>query len=139
MGASAAPEHVRQDRRCCHEVICRRELRRGRSSPSMPPNVVLELHLDSGFAVDAFHPCRQLVGSDGIAATIGAGPVHLHATAVCFPRRRYFHWTLFSTNAQNCCVFVLYYILIIQGSCRSFRQPGLDSRRRRHLELRSFR
>jgi hypothetical protein len=57
LGASGAPEHVREDHRCCHEVLRRRELRQGcrDSSPSAPPIVVLELRLDSGFAVDAFH------------------------------------------------------------------------------------
>jgi hypothetical protein len=141
LGASAAPEHVRQDRRCCHEVLRRRELRRGRrdSSPSVPPSVVLELRLDSGFTTDAFHTCRRLLGSDGTTTAIGAGPTHLCAAAGCFPWCRYFKWTLFSNNTRNCCVFVLYYILIVQGDRSSFRQPSLDSRRRRHLERRSFR
>ena len=120
LGASAAPTHVRQDPRCCHEVLRRRELRRGRrdSSPSAPPSVVLELRLDSGFAADAFHPCRRLLGSDGTAAATGAGPAHLRAAAVCFPRRRYFQWTLFSTNARNYCVFV-----VILYSNRTGRPP----------------
>jgi hypothetical protein len=53
-GASGAPEHVREDHRCGHEVLRRRELRWGRRdfSPSAPPSVVHELRLDSGFAVD---------------------------------------------------------------------------------------
>jgi hypothetical protein len=47
LGASGAPQHVREDPRCGHEVFRRRELRRGRrdSSPSAPPSVVLELRL----------------------------------------------------------------------------------------------
>jgi hypothetical protein len=55
-------------------------------SPSAPPSVVLELHLDSDVTADACHPCRRLLGSDGTAA----GPAHLRATTVCSPRRRYF-------------------------------------------------
>jgi hypothetical protein len=76
LGASAAPEHVRQDHHYCHEVLRRRELRRGRrdSSPSAPPSVVLELCLDSGFTADASHPCRRLLGSDGTVVATGAGP-----------------------------------------------------------------
>jgi hypothetical protein len=109
LGASVAPEHVRHDHQCCHEVLHCRELHRGRrdSSPSAPPSVVLELRLDSGFAADAFHPCRRLLGYDGTASTPGAGPAHLRAIAVCPPGRRYFQWTLFSTNAHNYCVFVV--------------------------------
>jgi hypothetical protein len=34
LGASAALEHVRQDHRCCHEVLRRRELHRG-CSPTL--------------------------------------------------------------------------------------------------------
>jgi hypothetical protein len=114
LGASAAPEHVQQDHQCCHEVLRRRELRRGHrdSSPFAPPNVVLELRLGSGFAADSFHPCRRLLGPDGTAAATGARPAQLRAAAVCFPRPMYFQWTLFSSNARNCCVFLLYYILI---------------------------
>jgi hypothetical protein len=56
-----------------------------------------------------------------------------------FPPVQVLSVDLFSTNARNCRVFVLYYILIVQGDRRSFRQPGLDSRRRHHLERRSFR
>jgi hypothetical protein len=87
LGASAAPEHVRQDRRCCHEVLRHRELCRDRrdSSPFTPPSVVPELHLDSGFAADAYHPCRRLLGSDGTTAATSAGPAHLRAAAVCPP------------------------------------------------------
>jgi hypothetical protein len=105
----------------------------------VPPSAVLELRLDSGFAADAFHPCRRLLGFDGTTAATGAGLAHLRAATVCFPRRRYFQWTLFSTNTLNCCVFLLYYILIVQGAHRYFRQSCLDSRRRRRLERRSFR
>jgi hypothetical protein len=139
LGASVAPEHVRQDRRCRHEVLHRCELRRGHrdSSPFAPPSVVLELRLNSNFAVDAFHIYR--LDSDGTATATGARPAHIRVAAVCFPRHRYFQWNLFSTNTQNYCVFVLYYILIVQGDRRSFRQPSLDSQRRRHLEHRSFR
>jgi hypothetical protein len=38
--------------------------------PLLPrqPSVVLELPLDSGFAADACHPCRRLLGSDDTAA-----------------------------------------------------------------------
>jgi hypothetical protein len=109
LGGSTAPEHVRQDHRYCHEVLRRRELRRGHrdSSPSAPPSVVLELRLDSGFVADTSYPCRRLLGSDGTAAAIGAGPAHLRAATVCSLWRRYFHWTLFPTNARNYCVFVV--------------------------------
>jgi hypothetical protein len=53
-GASGPPGHVREDPCCGHEVLCSRELRRGRrdSSPSAPPSVVVELRLDCGFAAD---------------------------------------------------------------------------------------
>jgi hypothetical protein len=124
LGASGPPEHVRQDHRCCHEVLRRRELRRGRrdSSPSAPPSIVLELRLDSGFAANACHPCRWLLGSDGTAPATGAGPAHLRATAVCLPQSRYFQWTLFSTNARNYCVFV-----IILYSNRIGRPPPLPT------------
>jgi hypothetical protein len=61
----------------------------------------------TGFATDTFHPCRQLLVSDGVAAATGAGPAHLRAASVCSPRRRYFQLTLFSTNAHNYCVFVV--------------------------------
>jgi hypothetical protein len=92
LGASGVPEHVRQDHRCCCEVLRRRELRRNRrdSSPFAPPSVVLELRLASGFATDACHLCRRLLGSEGTTAPTGAGPAHLRAAAVCSPRRRYF-------------------------------------------------
>jgi hypothetical protein len=92
LGASGAPEHVREDPRCGHEVLRRRELRHGRkdSSPSASPSVVLELGLDSGFAADACHLCRRVLGSEGTAAPTGAGPAHLRAAAVCSTRRRYF-------------------------------------------------
>jgi hypothetical protein len=55
LGALGPPGHVREDPFCDQEVLCSRELRMGRrdSSPSAPPNVVVELHLDSGFAADA--------------------------------------------------------------------------------------
>jgi hypothetical protein len=141
LGASEAPEHVRQDHRCCHEVLRHRELRRGCRdfSPFASPSVVLELRLNSGFATDAFHPCRRLLGSDGTAAATGAGPAHLCAAVVYSLERMYFQWILFSTNAHNYCVFVVYYILIVQGDRRSFRQPSLDSRRWWHLQRRSFR
>jgi hypothetical protein len=109
LGGSGALEHVREDHRCCHEVLRRRELRRGRrdSSPSAPPSVVLKLRLNSRFAADACHPCRWLLGSDGTAAATSAGPAHLHAAAVCSSRRMNFQWTLFSTNTCNYCVFVI--------------------------------
>jgi hypothetical protein len=146
LGASAAPEHVRQDHRCCHEVLCRRELRWGcrDSSPSAPRSIVLELRLDSGFAADAFHPCRRLLSSDGTAAATGIGPAHLRATTVCFPRCRYFQWILFSTNARNCCVFLLYYILNVQGDCCFFptarpRQPETTTPRASIFPLGGFR
>jgi hypothetical protein len=93
LGASAAPEHVRQDCRGCHEVLRRCELHRGRKdlSPSTSPSVVLELRLDSGFTADTSHLCRWLLGSDGTAAATGAGLTHLRAATVCplTPRRRY--------------------------------------------------
>jgi hypothetical protein len=73
-----------------------------------------------------------------LAGGFSAPTAQLRAVTVCFPRRRYFQWT-FSINARNCCVFLLYYILIVQGDRCSFRQPGLDSRRRRHIERQSFR
>jgi hypothetical protein len=36
LGASGAPEHVRQDHRCCHEVLRRRELRGVVEIPLLP-------------------------------------------------------------------------------------------------------
>jgi hypothetical protein len=92
LGASGAPKHVREDPRCGHEVLRRRELRRGRrdSSPSAPPSVVLELRLDSGFAVDACYLCRRVLSSEGTAAPTGAGPACLRAAAICSTWRRYF-------------------------------------------------
>jgi hypothetical protein len=92
LGATGAPEHVREDPRCGHEILHRRELRRGRrdSSPSAPPSVVLELRLDSGFAADACHLCRRVLGSEGTAAPTGAGPTCLRAATVCSTWCRYF-------------------------------------------------
>jgi hypothetical protein len=92
LGALGAPEHVREDHRCGHEVLRCRELRRGRrdSSPSAPPSVVLELRLDSGFAADACHLCQRVLGFEGTTAPTGVGPARLCATAVCSTRRRYF-------------------------------------------------
>jgi hypothetical protein len=87
LGASGAPEHVREGRRCCHEVLRRRELRRGRrdSSPSEPPSIIIELRLNSGFAADACHLCWRLLDSEGTTAPTGAGPALLRAAAVCSP------------------------------------------------------
>jgi hypothetical protein len=92
LGALGAPEHVQEDPRYGHEVLRRRELRRGRrdSSPSVPPSVVLELHLHSIFATDACYLCRRVLGSEGTAAPTGAGPAGLRAAAVCSTWRRYF-------------------------------------------------
>jgi hypothetical protein len=92
LGASGAPEHVREDPHCGHEVLRRRELRRGRrdSSPSAPPSVVLELRLHSVFAADACYLCRRVLGSDDTTSPIGTGPAGLRAAAVCSTRRRYF-------------------------------------------------
>jgi hypothetical protein len=53
-------------------------------------SVVLELRLDSGFAADAYHICRRLLGSEGTVGPTGAGPAHLRAAAVCSPRHKYF-------------------------------------------------
>jgi hypothetical protein len=133
-GASATLEHVRQDHHCCHEVLRCRELRWGRraSSPSSPPSAILQLCLDSGFAADASHPCRRLLGSDGTTTATGAGPAHLHAAAVCSPGTGTFSGPYFQLmHALIVCLW-LYYILIVQGDRRSFRQPGLDSWRRQH-------
>jgi hypothetical protein len=47
---------------------------------------------------------------------------HLRAAAVCSPRRRYFQWTLFLTNAHNYCVFV-----IILYSNRTGQPPPLST------------
>jgi hypothetical protein len=87
LGASRAPEHIQQDHRCCHEVLRRHELRRGRrdSSPSTPPSVILELRLDSGFAADTCHLCLRLLSSEGTAAATGARPAHLRVAAVWAP------------------------------------------------------
>jgi hypothetical protein len=133
LGASGAPEHIRQDHRCCHEVLRRRELRRGRkdSSPSAPTSVVLELRLDSGFAADACHLCRRLLGSDGAATATGAGPAHLRAATVCSPGIGTFNGPYFQQLHTIIVCLWLYYILIVQGDRRLFRQPGLDSRSRR--------
>jgi hypothetical protein len=92
LGASGAQGHVREDPRCGHEVLRSRELRWGRrdSSPSVPPNAVLELRLDSGFATDACYLCRRILGFEGTAAPIGAGPARLRAATVCSTRRKYF-------------------------------------------------
>jgi hypothetical protein len=90
------------------------------SSPSVPCSVVLELRLDSGFATDTCHPCRRLLGSDDTTTS----PAHLRAAAVCSPGRRYFYWTLFSTKHTIIVYLWLYYILIVQGDRRSFRQSG---------------
>jgi hypothetical protein len=88
------------------------------SSPSAPPSVVLELRLDSGFAADAYYLCRWVLGSEGTAAPTSAGPARLHAAGVCSTRRRYFQYTLFSTNGRNYCGFV-----IILYSNRTGRPP----------------
>jgi hypothetical protein len=92
LGASGAPEHVREDPRCGHEVLRRRELRRRRrdSSPSAPPSVALELRLDNGFAADACDLCRWVLGFEGTTARTGAGPARLRAAVVCSTRRWYF-------------------------------------------------
>jgi hypothetical protein len=128
--ASTAPEHVRQDHRCCHEVLRHRELRRGRkdSSPFAPPSIVLELRLDSGFVDDASHPCRWLLGSDGTAAATGAGTAHLRAVTVCSPGAGTFSRPYFQLMHVMIVCLWLYYILIVQGDRRSFQQLGLDSR-----------
>jgi hypothetical protein len=92
LGATGAPQHVREDPRCGHEVFGRRELRRGRrdSSPSAPPGVVLELRLHCDFAVDACYLCQRVLGSEGTTPPTGAGPAGLRAAAICSTRRRYF-------------------------------------------------
>jgi hypothetical protein len=123
-GASGAPGHVREDPRCSHEVLRGRELRRGGrdSSPSAPPSVVLELRLDSGFAADACYLCRRVHGSEGTSASTGAGPARIRAATVCSTRRRYFQWTIFSTNGCNYCGFV-----IILYSNRTGRLPPIPT------------
>jgi hypothetical protein len=124
LGASAAPKHVRQDHRCYHEVLCCRELRRGHSdsSPPAPPNIVLQLRLDSGFTADASHPCRLLLGFDGTTTAT------LRAAAVCSPGAGTFSGPYFQIMHTIIVCLWLYYILIVQGDRRSFRQPGLNSR-----------
>jgi hypothetical protein len=119
-GASGASEQVQEHHRCCHEVLRRRELCRGRrdSSPSAPPSVVLELRLDSGFAADAYHLCRRLLGSEGTTTPTGTGPAHLRTTTVCSPGAGTFIRPYFSTNARNYCAFV-----IIQYSNHTGRLP----------------
>jgi hypothetical protein len=108
LGASAAPEHVRQDHRCFHEVHRRRVLRQGRrdSSPSAPPSVVLELRLDR-------LRNRNLPPLPAASRLRRRSSSHRRRarTPTCsgrlFPRHRYFQLTLFSTNAHNYCVFVV--------------------------------
>jgi hypothetical protein len=92
LGASGVPEHVREDPRCGHEVLRRRELRRGRrdSSPSAPPSVVLELRLHNVFVADACYLCGRVLGLEGTPAPTGAGPAGLRAAAICSTRRWYF-------------------------------------------------